>query len=46
MPPFAPAGQRRFMEWISLVIVILNAVVSVLTNLDVNRKRAQSRVDD
>lgn len=34
------------MEWMSLVVLILNAVVSVLTNIDVNKKRAQSRADD
>jgi len=34
------------MEWMSLVILILNAVVSVLTNMDVNKKRNQTRADD
>lgn len=34
------------MEWMSLVVLILNAVVSVLTNIDVNRKRQQVRADD
>nr|WAE43786.1 MAG: hypothetical protein [Microviridae sp.] len=34
------------MQWINLVILILNAVVSVLTHMDVNTKRDQSRADD
>ncbi|QXP08248.1 MAG: hypothetical protein [Arizlama microvirus] len=42
-----PTTERASgMEWMSLVILILNAVVSVLTNMDVNKKRSQSRVDD
>jgi len=34
------------MDWMTLVIVILNAVLTVFTNLDVNRKRNQFRETD
>ena len=34
------------MGWPEFVILILNAVVSVITNIQVNRKRSQSRVGD
>lgn len=34
------------MGWPELVILILNAVVSVITNIQVNRKRSQARADD
>ena len=34
------------MDWMTLVVLILNAVVSVLTNIDVNKKRSQTRSGD
>lgn len=34
------------MEWTTLVILILNSVVTLLTNIDVNRKRKQDRSGD
>ncbi|QXP08574.1 MAG: hypothetical protein [Arizlama microvirus] len=33
-------------DWVTLIVVTLNAIVSFLTNRDVNIKRNQSREED
>jgi len=34
------------MDWTTLVLLILNTAITFLTNLDVNRKRDQTRKTD
>ncbi|QXP08122.1 MAG: hypothetical protein [Arizlama microvirus] len=46
LPPTTERASGIKMDWFTLVIVILNAVVSVLTNISTNQKRFQSRSTD